>query len=550
MRRVLALALVVCLLLSGLPAVSAQENATKTSTPTPETATETPTQAGDSNDSSSDNGPGNGVQAVEVYVEQPRYIDNTVSHSQSAGLHTYTVRGEVHELEPDGINASQVVRSGVREDSATLKYDKGIQRWILNSQGTAGTYRVFWVVREESGTTTYAANIQIKQAAYKHVNPSQYEDLNAKASNWDWTVSEFESAGLLSSSAGVEQAKSVISDAVTWYEFYTSPFQALQGQFLSIGIMLIRWPAGWIIIGSLLLLFFIRDRKKTKQNRRYKRQFAKIEDVDEAERRAEERELKRFLSMQTFTDLGLTESDAEAIKEHCNADNPRQFLERLRNYLSEQRMVSLLLDAHAQVGHTVRVRRDDAGDIAAVSLCDEPLPGEENLVADGGADTDADVEAGGIQYLDPAEAGDDIILSLDWTDMDPTILWDERIDTRDLSFPIANDADAEDDLVASFDIPIGEDGHEYHILERREEFAELLLTFIQQVAASEYTDDEGRPRPDADMLDFLYTFTSVSAEKYRWPLYHTRDILMRCRQQLDANDRMRDVADRSQQGDL
>lgn len=547
MRPLVAVALVV-LLLGAVPAgVAAQDNSTATPTPTP-------TPGSDGGDSGSADSPPRGDETVSVYVEQPRYVSQPVKKSVSDdGVNTYTVRGSIHELDPDGFNQSAVVRADVREDSATLTYDKGIDRWLLDVQGTAGTYRVFWTVREGSQTRTYVTNIKVEAASYKHVSPGQYDDLQSKAELLGWITSEFESAGLLSSDANNAQIKSVVGDAVTWYEFYVHPFTALTGQFFTLGMMLIRWPAGWIILGGLLLGFFIFDRRKTKQNRRYKRQFSRIEDVDEAERRAEERELKRILSMRTFTDMGLTESDAEAVKEHCDADNPRQFLDKIRDYLSERRMVRLLLGAHEQAGHKVRVRRDDMGSVTNIGLVAEPFDGEGDLAADGGTAAGISGEdggVGGIEYLLPTECDDELVLQLDWTDLDPEILWDERVDARALPLPIANDAEEDDDLVAEFDIPIGEDGHDYYILERREEFAELLLTFIKHVAASDYTNDDGHIRPDADVVDFLYTFTAVSAEKYRWSLHNTRDILLRCRQLLDADDRMDDVAERSRDGDL
>ncbi len=116
---------------------------------------------------------------------------------------------------------------------------------------------------------------------------------------------------------------------------------------------------------------------------------------------------------------------------------------------------------------------------------------------------------------------------------------------------INNDAESEgEDLVDEFDIPIGEDGNQYHVIERREEFADILVEIIQGIASSEFTDDEGRVRPDADMLDFLYTFTAVGAEQYRFSLWDMRDILLRSRQKLDAGERMTDLAERSRDNQL
>jgi hypothetical protein len=553
MRRQLLTAAAVCLLvLAMLPAGIAAQEATATPTATPEpTATPTATPTGTPENTTDDEpaGPAIGTQPISVYVEQPRWVSDAVSESTSDGLRLYSVQGNVHELAPEGINASNVVRSGVREDNADWRFDSGIGRWVLDAQGTAGTYNVYWVVLEDGSTTTYGAVISVEQAEYQHVSPGRFDDLENGSENWQWVRDRFEGAGLLASDAGVDQARGVIGDAVTWYKFYVNPLSALTGQFFTFALFLVRWPAGWIILGSIFLAFFLYHRKTERENRRFKRQFARIEDVDEAERRAEERELKRMLSMQTFTDLGLSASDAEAIKQHCDADNPRQFLERLRDGLSEQHIVRLLLGAHEQRGDHVRIRRDADG-IADMTVLKEPYDGESIASTDGGTVLDdADEEVPEVEYVKPTDLDESQLLQLDWTELNPDILWDEEVAATDLGLPVANDAQAEDDLVAEWDIPIGEDGHDYYILERREEFAELLLTFIQNVAASQYTDDDGKIRPEVDLIEFMYTFTSVGAEKYRWSLHDTVDVLLYNRQRLDADDRMDDLADRSRQGD-
>lgn len=530
---------------TATPTPNSTPTPTATETPTP-TPTATPTPASGEGNASDQGGPlQDDEQAADLFVAQPRYINQPVETTTDGGTVIYAVRGNVQELEPQNFNVSDVVRSGVREDSATLKLDSSIGRYILDAQGTAGTYRVFWVVRNDAGeTTTYVAVINVQQAAYQHVSPNRWEELQSAADNWEWTIGQFADAGIVGDEASLEKQKAVISDAVTWYEFYLNPAQALSGQFTTILIMLVSWPAGWIIIGSLLLLFFIRDRRKTKQNRRYKRQFARIEDVDEAERRAEERELKRMLSMKSFTDLGLSESDGEAIREHTGAQNPRQFLEQLRGWLSERRIVRMLLGAHTQLGHVLEVERDAAGDVVDVRLL------TDEARADGGAAAVGDDSDHTIERITPASADDDVVLAMDWDDLDPDVLWDESVSAGDLDLPVANQADAEDDLVADWNIPIGEDGHEYYILERREEFADLLLEFIKQVAASQYTDADGHIRPEVELVEFMYTFVSEGAEKYRWSLHDTVDVLLYNRQRLDADDRMTDIADRSREGEL
>lgn len=514
--------LILVALLVGVTAVTASGAAVAAPGNNSSTSTSTPTQN----------------ITADLYVEQPRYVDSAPSSTTVGGVPTYVVSGRVHEVALTQINHSSIVRSGVREDGATLKYDKRIGRYILDSQGTAGTYRLFWIVREGGETQTVRANVKIKQASYEHLSPSKFKELKKDADLAQWVISEFEAAGILSEDATLKQVKSVVGDAITWYKFYLSPLAALGGQFMTLAIMLAKWPAGWIIFASLFIFWFWRSRKTKKENRRLKRQFADVEDIDEAERRAWERELKRILSMKTFQDLGLTDTDAQAVREHFDADNPRQFLGRLRDYLSEDHLVGLLLSAHDQRGYVLAVERD--GD----QLLGVDLVAPDDPVADGGPVAD-------IETVAPAEASEDTIYALDWSDLDPQLLWADDVDPAEIDLPVNNDPEDEgDDLISHFGVPVGEDGDQYHIIERREEFVELLVEIIEHIAASDYTDSEGRIKPEADMLDFLYTFTSVSAEKYRWPLWHTRDILLRTRQMLDPAGRMEDLAERSKQGDL
>ncbi len=154
-------------------------------------------------------------------------------------------------------------------------------------------------------------------------------------------------------------------------------------------------------------------------------------------------------------------------------------------------------------------------------------------------------------YIKPSDADQEVIEALDWSSLSPDVLWHDDVDSSQLDMPVNNDAESEGtDLVEEFGVPIGEDGTQYHIIERREEFVDILVQIIEGIAASEFTDEEGRVRPDADLLDFLYTFSAVGAEGYRESLWDVRDILLRTRQKLDAGERMTDLAERSKNNEL
>ncbi len=548
MKRIIAGLFAVCLLCAGSAGVVAADTtpAQGTSTPTP-TPTATPDNATATN---TDTGASSDLvkpepQRAELYVEQPRHVTSTVqTHRTDTGI-TYTVSGEVIEIEPQNFTTDTVVDASVREGEATLRFDDGIDRWLLDTQGISGSYQLTFRTRSNGTYTTYDATINVEQADYAHLPPTQVDGMEAQAENWEWVVDEFQGAGLVSDSADLEQIQAVIEDAVTWYKFYDNPLSGLSGQFLTFAIMLVKWPAGWIILGGIAIVVFWRVGATKKENRKLKRQFADIENIDESKREAQERELKRILSMKTFQDLGLTDTDAQAVKEHCGVDNPRQFLDRFTDFFTETRAVGLLLSAYDQLGHTISITRRD-GEIIEAELVDEPT------MADGGVSTDAGSDLTEMEgHIRPSEADETVIKALDWGELSPDVLWHDDVDASKLDLPINNDAESEgEDLIDEFDIPIGEDGNQYHVIERREEFADILVQIIEGIASSEFTDDEGRVRPDADLLDFLYTFTSVGAEQYRFSLWDMRDILLRSRQKLDAGERMTDLAERSQDNQL
>lgn len=515
-----------------------------TATPTSnETATPTDTASGDS--SGGDQQPPNRNVAADLFIEQPRHVSSTVQTATGSNSTTYTVNGRVLELEPNNFDTENVIRASVREDAATLRFDKSIGRYILDTQGTAGTYQVSFQTRVDGQITTYRATIKVQQAEFAHVAPGTLADLREQADQYEWVVDQFNAAGLLPDDASTDRVEAVIEDAVTWYTFYDNPLSGLSGQFLSFAIMLIRWPAGWVIIGTIFIVAFWRVGTTKKENRKLKRQFADIENINESKREAQERELKRILSMQTFQDLGLTDSDAQAVKEHCDVDNPRQFLDRFREYFSPTRSVGLLLSAYEQLDHEVRVKRSE-GSVVEAELVDTAA------VPDGGVAADStDGYPGMESYIKPSDADTETIEALDWDSIDPDVLWHDDVDTSKLDMPVNNDAESEGaDLVEEFGVPIGEDGTQYHIIERREEFVDILVQIIEGIAASEFTDEEGRVRPDADLLDFLYTFSAVGAERYRESLWDLRNILLRTRQQLDAGERMTELAERSKNHEL
>ena len=555
MKRAFSVLLVVCLVAGTFGGVAAAEQpgagtttVTEADFATVQSENGTATPAGTNETASNESDTNSTTQSdadAQLYIEQPRHVSTGVDTQTTKDGIIYTVNGRVLELEPQNFDPADVVRAGVQEDAATLRFDKSIGRYILDTQGTSGTFQLMFRTRADGEVTTYHATVQVEQAEYAHLAPGTLDELRGQADQYDWIVSQFSDAGLMPDDPSEDRIEAVIEDAVTWYTFYDNPLSGLSGQFLSFGIMLIKWPAGWVILGTIFIVAFWRVGKTKKENRKLKRQFADIENINESQREAQERELKRILSMQTFQDLGLTDSDAQAVKEHCDVDNPRQFLDRFRDYFTPNRSIGLLLSAYEQLGHAISVQRVD-GQVVDAELVDDATVPDGGVAIDAGDGTDQ--MAG---YIKPSDADGEIIEALDWDEISPDVLWHDDVDASKLDMPVNNDAESEGtDLVEEFGVPIGEDGTQYHIIERREEFVEILVDIIEGIAASEFTDEEGRVRPDADMLDFLYTFSAVNSERYRESLWDVKKILLRTRQKLDAGKRMTDLAERSKNHEL
>lgn len=532
-------------------------NATATPTPTPSTDSTSDETDSTSNENESENanttskGLGEGEKATTLTVIQPSYAKGPVTMATHDGLKTYTASGDVLYVRTP-FNASAVVKAGVREDSASLEWNEEQRRFVFNPNGKTGTYQLWFVVEANDGTrTTYRANLLVEVAKYVHLSEADHTDLKEGASAWDDVLDMAEDAGLCDPSSDAspegefDACEGALKDAFEWYQFYLHPFSAFAGQTLGIVMMFVQWPAGWFLLSIVAVLYYVGKRRDRKQNRRYRAQFESIEDIDSAEKAAERRELNRNLNLKPFEELGLTVSGGAALREAFKVDTPRQALEKVREAFNIERMIRLLLSAYSQQGYRARVSVSDGGPNAMPAV-DLVAPDEfETTVDDTGREVPVDPALVDLHDLDGSE-----VLALDWSVLDPEVLWAEDVDPSKLRLPIANDA-TEEDLVDALGIAISEDGANYAMLDRREEFADLLIDFIEHVAADDdVTDETGRLRKEVDFIDFMYTFTAMGSEQYRYPLWDLRDILLRARQRLDPSERMESAADQATQGEL
>jgi hypothetical protein len=545
-QRPLILLLVGLLAASLVAPVAVAQTETATPTPTPtgaettaETATPTPTPT----PSGGDTGSSGGEQSAELTITQPAYIDSAVDESTQDGEPLYEANGEQLLITVDNIpEAAEIQNYGVDADEASL-IERG-DTYVLKPDAD-GTFSVWWTT---SDGETYSALVQVESADYAHIEADRYEETQAQADAWSSFVKELEQRGIVDGDASMEDLQAISQDAAAWYEFYLNPFAALTGGFVALLMILITQPGGWLFLSLLFLVFGLSMYTLVRRNRTLERQFRDIEDLDEAERKAWEQEIKRAASKDTLQDWGLTDSDAEAIKQHTGARNPRQFAAWIADNIGEFRVVRTLLGAYEQLGHELEVRRDDDGEILSVELVggDTDAEGDsEPVAADGGAVT--------VERIAPTgdAATDDVVKRLSWTDLEGDVLWHPEVDSSTLDLPVQNDRHSDGfDLIEEADIPIGEDGADHYILDRREEFVGILIEVVEEAAASTYTDEDGRPRPEVDFVEMVYQFVSVGSEKYRLPFWHLRDVLIETRGQLDDDERLDQLASKSEDNEL
>lgn len=549
MTRRIASAAVVMLLIVAVAAVAPVGAVQSDATPTPQGAettaqTATPTPTPTDTQSSGDGGddPSTTARDAQLTITQPGYVDSPVQQSSQNGTLLYQASGEQLLITVDNVDVD-VQNYGVRESEATLTRQG--DTYVLRPDAD-GTYSVWWTTGDG---TTYEAFVQVETAAYAHVPQSQYDDQTAKADAWSEFVGKLEEHGIADGSESRDELLHIAEEAVAWYEFYLNPLASLSGGFIAIVTILATQPGGWLFLALLFLVVGLSTYTIVKRNRRLERQFRDIEDLDEAERKAWEQEIKRAASKDTLQDWGLTDADAEAIKQHTGARNPRQFAAWIADNIGELRVIRTLLGAYEQLGHRLEVRRTPEGDVMSVDLVyrdgDDP-PDADDVAADGGGGEDVSYE-----FVRPTEASKDVLKRLSWDRLEGDVLWHPDVDTARLDLPVQNDRHSDGfDLIEEADIPIGEDGADHYILERREEFVDILIEIVEEAAASTYTDEDGRPRPEVDFVEMVYQFVSVGSEMYRLPFWHLRDVLLATRGQLDDDERLDQLATKSEDNEL
>lgn len=435
---------------------------------------------------------------ANIHIEQPRFISTPVRTINENGTTVHVVRGRYLEITTRGFNHSQVTEFGVVEDAGTLAFDKSDSEYVLNTQGTNGTFHVQWTVAGPNQTRIHRAAIRVKRAKFAHTSSERLSTLKEDASRGAELTRSIKRSG---------DPDTPVEDKVAFgnkvRNFGHAPFSTLSGQFVALWIMRVTTPAGWIDGGITLILVYLLTRGLYAAIARYRKQ---LENHEEMTRR-EDRQFIRQKS-QTLYGTPLTMVDAwddylTGIFEDYLGPNLGAALNQFWSVWGEENLKKMYASAMGEVGYWVTVTRDGDTITDLTVLTPEDAPDSANVETDGGNR--------GEEYPLHA-ASENIISALSWDDHIDSHVFSEDPDVELVDHLMVTNQDSDDDLISEIGVQIPEE------FESRHAFMDALSEFIRAVMSSEFTDMETVPKQDRAVLNNLHAFTAVMDEQFGVPL--------------------------------
>lgn len=506
-RRVVALAAVVLVLVSGVGAAAAA---------------------------------GDGVRAAQLDVEQPAWVSDPVRTMDAQNGSVYVVKGNEFEISVLNVDRENVVRSGVRESTGRLTYDSRDDEYVFSPRSTNGTFTLYWVVEREvpspgnetagnatgnattagdsvTVTRTYTAQVRVEHADFTHEPAAQDAAEERKAGYWDRVQS------MIGGIPGVESSadtvlKTIEDTAVPWIRFTYNPTSQIGGTLVALVSILIMRPGGWLWLSIWLgaTLVVVGGALKYRQSARD--DLPGAEDVEREKQEMWARIRRRELKNADFVDdLGLSERWASGFRSEVG-DNPYQVLEALLRTIKpgELRAMAAVAQQQHHDSADYRVVADSESDPTAADIID--VTASDAAPAEWAAS------------WTPSETPMTAYESLSW---DAIESWDALSAGVDLTAVptdiVAQSGDA-DDVITRLGIDLRR-GFE----ESPEDFAQALSAFLEGAASHEHVVDGGESR-QRDLVAGLYAVVETADERYEVPyVQYAKDALVAVAEGLDAS---------------
>ena len=446
---------------------------------------------------------------AELFIEQESYIDSPVDVTEEDGERVYHAAGAEVDIAPRNFDADDVIDAGVRGEVGRLSYDEDTTRWTLDPEETDGTYKVWFLVREEvevevektvvdeetgeertvTETETrevenqYEAVIDLDQTAVTVVDKDEHADMKEDANRWqEW---ERGVERLFGSDVDVEQKTEA---AFGFLVFLASPLAYLTGGYTSTWIMMLTTPGG-LMVGATIALFVLALMWGYFKygNMRAARDAARAR-LDEVMQEIEQETINRSMALMTLHSVFSDENTAEVMAESIGSTNLKDAWDTYKGQIVTHgevladRLACMAADGYVAVegedGLRVVKEENATGDVTELTELDE-----EDMLE--------------IQNDDAVER-----YSLPDSDVTPASL---NIDIDTLNERL---------------------GEQPTSVREKEEQAERLLELVTHVRKHEHTDYDGRVLPVREMLETMMQLTR-EAEKYNGPMsrYHMEQLL-------------------------
>lgn len=472
------------------------------------------------------------TEPADLTIVQPEYVDSSVETEMSDGDRIYRVTGPRHLLSLNTVDHDNVTAYGIAEGQGEFTYDRGLDAYVYKPAGN-GTTTLYWTTTEQDGnaavTQRYEASIQADRTDWVHRTGAEDDALREKASKFDEIANEVEHVA-----PGVSVDKA-ISDALTYYRFFDSPFSTLFNDMRGVLLMMALRPGGWIIGGFFLGIALLGVASGARYRNRTQKQLRDIGDIETEKTEAYLKKAQRILSNCDYNDF-LPDDAARAMRDLLGRNPWIGF----KNYLlmrSPTHVKGLVLQMMAQIGYEGRVTRTPDGGIKDAWV-ERPgdQDGEEGAAA---ADGGLEPETVDLSALRPESDTDRAFINHvpgEQLDFD---VFQADIDPDAVEYPISNrevdDAELLDELNPHFPDDFEDEEH----------LARALGEVVEYVVHHDHTDEWGRSDRELDLLSFLSEMDSVLADEADFPLGHVqRRMLVYIADNMDSEAEMTETVDR------
>lgn len=447
-------------------------------------------------------------QPAELHIEQPAYVDDDVSVTEDDGDRIYTVSGEEFLIRLENADHANVTDASVSDGTGSLDYDAAIDMFRYEPDGV-GTMTLSFFVDEGDGIDTYEAIVQVEQVGFVTYSADRDEEIRAAADNWE----DFE--GEVNRIDQDLDAEEAASTGLTWVRFREAPFASFLEPIQAILIMMATTAGGWFLIGIFLGLTLLAVAGNARYRNRTQKQFGDIGDIQVEKDEAYLKKAERVAIQQVDLNEHFPDDVAHALRKHLGSNT----WSALKQYMLIRPPVAVkatCLQLMGQAGYEGRVERGADGSIERAWVVD-PDPGEARLGDDDDAVADGGTEAVDLTAL-RYQRDDDVafIHAIDGDELDERVyhLDPEQIDFEQVQFPISNREVTDDEILEHINPRFPEE------FENEAELAAAIAKLWEVAIEHEWTDEDGNPRREMDLVAFLAEMDSVLADKLDFPAGH------------------------------